>query len=115
MEWQVIARNGSGSVTSNEENFFLSPASALLRAAALPLPSFSIQNSSLLYTLAEPSQVEISLFSLPGRKIMLLNRRELSGSYTLSLKNRNLPAGAYFLHFKAGNSEKRMKVMVTGR
>ncbi len=113
--WYVYANNGSGSGPgSSAWMFWPVGTSTLPRAAASPLPSFSIKNSSLLYTLTTPSQVEVSLYTMRGRKIMLLNRRELSGSYTLSLKNRNLPAGAYFLHFKANMIDKRMKIVVPG-
>lgn len=76
--------------------------------------SILIQSAALHYTLTEPSQVEISLYNMLGRKFSIINRLQPSGSYSLSLKNRTLPAGVYFLHFKAGLVEKRMKIVLPG-
>ncbi len=113
--WEVRANTGSGSGPwSNIWDFALYPANTLHGNNASSSPAFSVKNASLLYTLPTPSQVEVSLFNLTGRKFAILNRSESSGSYTLSLKNRNLPAGVYFLQFKAGAMQKRMKVVLPG-
>jgi len=114
--WQVIAGDGSGFASEEAASikwyFAISYVPTLPFASSLPLRPVSYQNGFLLYTLPAASPVDISLYTLLGRKIALLNRLQSPGNYSLSLKNRNLTPGAYFLHFKAGNIERRMKVIL---
>jgi hypothetical protein len=116
ISWSVRAQNGAGPGPSSGTNIiFLSGGSA----ARLPMlssvsSSFTLRSSSVLYTLATPENVSVSLFSLSGRRISLLDRAQPSGSYTLSLRNRGLSPGAYLLSFKAGVMEKRVKIVLPG-
>ncbi len=113
---EVNAGTGSGfGPASNYVEFAIGGSSSVLHhSRSFTSPYLSLRNTSLMYNLSQPSQVEVSLFNLTGRKFSILNRSESSGSYTLSLKNRNLPAGVYFLQFKAGAMQKRMKVVLPG-
>jgi hypothetical protein len=114
--WTVTARNGSGTSPTSASRLFTLPNVAILSrpTAAAPAPAFSFRHSTVLYTLASPSPVELSLFSLSGRRIPLFSRFQSPGSYSFSLKKRNVSPGMYFLHFKAGTMEKRMKVVWSG-
>jgi hypothetical protein len=114
LTWQVAAQNIGGMSPWSDPNEFYLSTSILHHDNKSDLHSFSIQNSTVLYTLASPSPVELSLFSLSGRRIPLFSRFQSPGSYSFSLKNRNVSPGMYFLHFKAGTMEKRMKVVWSG-
>jgi hypothetical protein len=113
--WRVNASNaGLISAWSNEWSFMVGLTSVSPKLNQISMPPIGINNSVLLYSLSQQSEVEIRMYDILGKNIIILNRREPAGSYALSLKNRNLPAGLYFLQFKAGMIEKRMKVVLTG-
>jgi hypothetical protein len=73
----------------------------------------SFTHSMLYYNLKTSMQVEIVLYDILGKNMLNFSRLQSSGSYSLSLKNRNLPAGVYFLQFKAGAMQKRMKIVLS--
>ncbi len=80
---------------------------------ALP-PGATVKCNELAYSLRHSGPVAITVSDILGRRTLLLDRIQAAGSYTLSLKNFRLPPGAYILHFKSADLEKRMIVMLPG-
>jgi hypothetical protein len=75
---------------------------------------FFINNGIISYSLNHEGPVDIIVCDILGKRLFDFNRMQPSGSYSLSLKNRDLPAGVYFLQFKAGMMQKRVKIVLTG-
>jgi hypothetical protein len=115
--WRVNATNGLGtSAWSSVWEFNSGVSVSVLSSDARPLkPSCFMDGTNLNYTMAQPGAVRISFSDILGREKAAINRRQSSGHYTLSLRSLNLAPGVYLMHFKAGNMEKRMKVMLSRR
>ena len=114
IKWQVWADNGSGSGPASD-TFSFSFGNTPVLASAPPLAlaeSFVFRNSTAVYDLPTPCPVSLSLFTLSGRRIVILDRQQQAGRCTVSLKNRGLAPGAYFLHFKAGRVERKVRVVL---
>ncbi len=116
--WRVNAANSSGTgIWSTVWYFYIQPVVTVVlpereNAGSLCIAGFA--HGVLAYNLKEQSLVEVSLFDILGRKIFNFNRMESSGSYAISLKNYNFPAGVYLLQIKAGAIESRMKIVLPG-
>ncbi|MGA3051033.1 MAG: hypothetical protein ABSE00_03850 [Chitinispirillaceae bacterium] len=116
--WRVSATNALGTSTwSNVWTFSttLNPVSVLSSSAKALEPSCFMDGTNLNYTMAQPGAVRISFSDILGREKAAINQQQSSGHYTLSLKSLNLSPGVYLIHFKAGNLEKRMRVMLSKR
>jgi hypothetical protein len=116
--WRVSATNTLGtSAWSNVWKFSdsLIVASVLSPSAKALEFSCFMDGINLNYTMAQPGAVRISFSDILGREKAAINRQQLSGHYTLSLKSLNLSPGVYLIHFRAGNLEKRMRVMLSRR
>ena len=114
IHWAVEALNGAGCSPISDTLAFTKPSTPVLSSAP-PLAlseSFSFRNSTAVYDLPAACPVSLSLFTLSGRRISVSHRVQQAGRYTVSLKNRGLAPGAYFLHFKAGRVERKMRVVV---
>lgn len=74
--------------------------------------------SSIEYTLPEASQVQIVIYDPLGRKVItLLEEYQDAGSHSITWDGRNasgepLPAGVYFLKFKAGEFSHKARVVI---
>ena len=114
IKWAVQAYNGSGQGPwSNAFSFVAGSTPVLPSAPPVALAeAFAFRNSTAVYDLTAPCPVSLSLFTLSGRRISVLDRLQQAGRYRVSFKNRGLAPGAYFLHFKAGRIERKMRVVV---
>jgi hypothetical protein len=70
----------------------------------------------LTYTLQSPSFVEISFFTVSGKKVSILEQGYNSaGEHSVRFNSGTLPVGMYVYKFKAGSYEENGRVMVTKR
>ncbi len=74
---------------------------------------FSVAGGMVSYVVGAPGPVEIRFIDILGRSALVLNRTQSVGRYAIELKNCNLAAGQYIVHFKAAGIEKRASVMIT--
>jgi hypothetical protein len=116
--WRVNATNSSGTGAWSAAWYFdIEPAVTPIFPAmenAGPSDIAGFVHGTIAYKLKEQSLVDVSLFDILGRKIFSFNRMESSGSYSLSLKNYDFPAGIYLLQIKAGAMERRMRIVLPG-
>jgi len=60
-------------------------------------------NSTVQFTLAQPADVELSIYDLDGKRITeLLNGKQNSGKHFIAFAGHQFPAGQYVLVLKAG-------------
>ena len=115
IKWQVYGYSGAGNGPWSDIYSFLVVGGTPVHPSAPPVAlaeAFSFRNSTAVYDLPAPCPVSLSLFTLSGRRISVLDRLQQAGRYTVSLKRHGLAPGAYFLHFKAGRIERKMRVVV---
>jgi len=76
-----------------------------------------ITNASLLtYTLNRSEAVFIALYDLNGRQIStIVDEKQLPGSHEVSLGDKNLKPGIYFLKGFVGDEQATLKLIVPGR
>ena len=108
---QILPEQAHGRIAWS---FAVAPTSVLFSNEIVKSQYFSLNNGTISYALNQEYPVDIMLWDILGKKIFEFNRLQSSGSYSLSLKNRNLPAGVYILHFKAGLLQKKMKIVLPG-
>jgi hypothetical protein len=91
-----------------------SVASTLPHDALANIPSFSLKNGVIAYSVTKTGPVAIAVYDLLGKEVYGFNRLQPAGSYSLALANTRLSAGQYVVRFSAGNFEKRELVQLTG-
>lgn len=107
--WRVNAKNAAGtSGYSAIWNFTVSTVTILPNVYILQ--SLNLENENLIhFSLPRRTKVAIQLFNSQGRRIsQLLNEYRDAGSYVLPLTN--IPQGAYYLDFRAGDFHKTLTV-----
>ena len=68
--------------------------SATLSVRAYPNPSYD--NTTIIYSLPERSDIQLSLYNVIGEKVFVLTDQNASeGTHSVSIKTTNLPKGAY--------------------
>ncbi|MCB0281273.1 MAG: T9SS type A sorting domain-containing protein [Calditrichae bacterium] len=96
---------------------------ALSIAEPLAVPSeFSLSQNypnpfnpttTIEYSINKPSEVEIIIYDLQGRRIQsLLNKKQNAGSYSVNFTAENLASGIYYYTFKAGSFIQTRKMVV---
>ncbi len=116
--WRVNAADAAGTGTWSATGVFIDEGTATLLSKPLPaMPSFSMKNGMLSYSLDKEYPVEIRIFDLLGRQLFELNRVQQPGSYSFSLRGLNLGSELHIVSFKAGNVEQRISVpgRISGR
>ncbi len=113
--WRASATNAYGtSAWSSIWSFSVASTSAMPSKSKINAPRFSLNNGIISYALNQECSVDIRIYDILGKKVFELNRVQGSGSYELLLKDRNFPSGVYFLQFKAGAMQKKMKIILPG-
>ncbi|MEO6760720.1 MAG: CotH kinase family protein, partial [Saprospiraceae bacterium] len=92
------------------------PAAAELLPTVQAYPSVFTNQLSLDYSLPEKTTVEVKLYSLLGKEIAAWSAAEsgqTAGQHRISLDQwgRNLPAGLFFLQFRAGNFQESIQLI----
>ncbi|MDZ7292211.1 MAG: Ig-like domain-containing protein [candidate division KSB1 bacterium] len=67
--------------------------------------------TNITYSLAKPEQVKLAVYDLSGRQVrVLVDEKQLAGSYRIAFEAKNLASGLYFYRLQAGSlvDEKRM-------
>ena len=112
--WRVNATNAGGTgAWSGAWLFAAAPVSVLSATDKSVLPSARMENGMLTYGLDRQSPVAISIYTVSGRKIPLLDQVQSAGSYRISLKGLKLSNGLYIVRFKAGDLERELAVPLT--
>ncbi len=69
--------------------------------------------TTIEYSIAKTSKVQLSLYNVLGQKLMdLVNQRQNPGAYRVDLNASNLPSGVYFYKLKAGSFEQTRKMLL---
>jgi len=110
--WRVGDSGTDGSAWSAVWSFTVGVTRAEETEAMLNQSGIYLRGSMLFYRLTIPGMVEISLYDIIGKKMMLLNRLLPAGRYSLSLRTPDFAHGLYILHFKAPTLEKRITVVL---
>ncbi|GAB5518830.1 MAG: hypothetical protein RhofKO_10810 [Rhodothermales bacterium] len=80
---------------------------------SVPFPNPARDRVSVRYTIAEASDVRVSLFDLQGRLLMpLVATRQAAGHYTLDLDTAPLAAATYLIRLEADNQQASVSVIV---
>jgi len=65
------------------------------------------------YQLAMNSKVELSIYNLLGQKVStLVNKKQMTGNYTVEWDASGFASGIYYYHFKAGDFEQVKKMVL---
>jgi len=86
------------------------------RPTVAAYPTMFQNTFTLDYFLPEKANITVKIYALLGREMATLVQPETvqaAGNYQLRFDQlgQNLPAGAYFLHFNAGNFQRNIKLM----
>ncbi|MEO0558695.1 MAG: T9SS type A sorting domain-containing protein [Bacteroidota bacterium] len=82
-------------------------------ALATPSPNPVRGNATVEYTVASAGPVELALFDLSGRRVVLVDEGERSpGTYTAAIESSRLAAGAYVVRLRAGGRSLTQRVVV---
>jgi len=69
--------------------------------------------TSIKYSLAAKSQVELKIYNILGKEIMrLVNNVQDAGNYEVQFNAQNLSSGVYFYELKAGSFSAKKKMML---
>jgi hypothetical protein len=112
--WRVAAANPSGMGAWAPGWSFLTASTATLHGAGIKgATCFAVRGSLLAYSIAKPSEVEISFSDMAGRVVGVVRRKQAEGSYTLDPGKCGLSAGRYAIRFRAAGIEKRASVTIS--
>ncbi len=111
--WRVSATNNAG--TSAWSNGWVLTPSVATAVSSSPsaMHEFSMQRSTVCYSLPRAEQVQISAYDVLGRMAMNIDTRQPEGSYSIDLKGSALAAGQYIVHFRAGTFEREAVLLLT--
>ena len=92
----IVSNDG---VTSNDANIYPNPATA---------------STTVWYAIGEAADVSVDVYNLLGQHVMVLQseQRKEAGSYSLTLKTENLPAGQYHVMFRVNGQTFSRKLNV---
>lgn len=131
IRWESKAGSTLGKTYDRKSSITLTGPDTLIAHFGLPTATYELEPGisfqayptivedqlTLKYELEETEQVAVSLHSVLGSQV--LNFPEVSGrraagqySQQLEVGNRKLPAGLYFLNFRAGESTKSVKIQL---
>ena len=112
--WRVAAANPSGMGAWAPGWSFLTASTATLHGAGIKgATCFAVRGSLLAYSIAKPSEVEISFSDMAGRVVGVVRRKQAEGSYTVDPGKCGLSAGRYAIRFRAAGIEKRASVTIS--
>lgn len=102
-DYTVVISTSSG--VENVNNFFSN-------AELMPNPSNG--NSSLVFTTADASTINATVYSITGEQIIVLAKSEdmPAGSHKLDIQQGTLTSGIYFVVLQSGNSTVTRKLVV---
>jgi len=81
-----------------------------IEAGAYPSP-FSTK-TSIIFTTSHPSDVQIAIYDVLGKKVCDLYKDNVgAGEHSVDWNAVNVPAGLYFLHVKAGDITLNKKIL----
>ncbi|MDK9700297.1 MAG: T9SS type A sorting domain-containing protein, partial [bacterium] len=70
-------------------------------------------STTISYSLPKPGQVDLRLFDITGREVAtLVNQRQPTGSYRVTLDGEHLSSGTYFVRMQAGDFVKTQKMVL---
>ncbi|MDK9700291.1 MAG: T9SS type A sorting domain-containing protein [bacterium] len=70
-------------------------------------------STSISYSLPEPGHVDLRLFDITGREVTtLVNQKQQTGSYRVTLDGQHLSSGTYFVRMQAGEFVKTQKMVL---
>lgn len=99
---QVITVTGTSNVVENQP--------FKIEAGAYPNPFTG--KTSIIFSNTHPSEVEISVYDVLGKKVADLFKDNVgAGEHTVDWSAQNIPAGLYFLQVKAGDITLNKKIL----
>jgi hypothetical protein len=112
--WQVRALNNAGPGLWSGMYEFQTAGTAVLHSAPVGLKTdFAVMGNALSYSLVKAGSVEISFSDFLGRTEFVVKRTGVpAGHYSLALRDCDLSAGRYIVHFKAAGLEKHQVVLI---
>jgi hypothetical protein len=114
--WRVNAANAGGSSAWTGSWLFAVGVVPVLVTGESAATTFAhLENGDLAYGIPQSGMVKISLCSINGRQINLVDQIVPAGSYRLSLRGARVPAGEYIVRFRAGNLDRQMVVFLSSR
>jgi len=97
------------SPTSVQENAIVAQDFSLQQNYPNPFNS----TTKIKYSIAEPTQVNITIFDSLGRKVRaLINKQQGSGSYSVEFHANDLPTGTYIFKISAGGFTRQRKMIL---
>ena len=75
-------------------------------------PNPARSRATVRYAVEAPTEVDLALYDLLGRRVQTLVRQEQEGRHERRLDTSRLPSGTYFLRLQAGGTTKTQKLTV---
>ncbi|MFB6278562.1 MAG: FG-GAP-like repeat-containing protein [Salinibacter sp.] len=78
-----------------------------------PAPNPASERAALEYALPEPTEVNIGLYDVLGRRVaQVVDARKTTGQHEAELRTASLPSGTYFVRMQAGSVTKTRRLSV---
>jgi len=108
----IQVTDNAGCILEEEIVLESETASGILDIFNQPNPFHDI--TRVIYSLPESAKIDISVFDMSGRKVMILiNRKAREGWHTFTLNRNNLVSGIYYLQIQTSKGFVSRKMIIT--
>ena len=111
-EYSDVFQNTGDNTFDGSENV-IKPAETRTIPEITLFPNPANPRTTILYTLHEPSRVEIDIYSITGQKIYtLVEKYHAAGTHSVVFNGSNLASGLYLYHFRTRDFQKSGKILL---